>query len=197
MDELDLGSAAQRREEPPESIVCRLSREEPVDKLGRLGDVNPGRRLPEEPLAFHLERPQRLLQRRFERPVDGHDLAGRLHLRAKGAIRRGELVEGPARDLHDDVIERGLERGGRLLRHRVRDLVKALTDRDLCGDARDGISRCLGGERGASRDARVHLDDEVRHLRFGVAGRRAVGVERELHVAAALDPEGADDPEGG
>ena len=197
MDELDLRATPQRGEEAPQPIVRRLSREELVDEPDRLGHVHPGRRFPEQTLSLHFERTQGFLQRRLERPVDGHDLAGRLHLRAERAIRRGELVEGPPRDLHDDVVERGLEGSGRLLRDRVRYLVKPLADRDLGGDARDRVARRFGRERRASRDARVHLDHEVRHLCLGITGGAAIGVQGELDVAAALDPERADDAQRG
>ena len=196
MDELDLGSAPQGGEQPPEPIVGRLTREELVNELGWLGDVDPGWRLPEQTLPFHLERAKGLLQGRLERAVDRHDLAGGLHLRAERAVGCRELIERPSRDLHDDVIERGLECGGRLLRHCVRDLVKALADRDLGRNTCDRIAGRLRRERRAPRDARVHLDDEIWNLRLGVSGGRAIRVERELHVAPALDPQSADDPQG-
>ena len=56
-----------------------------------------------------LERAQRLLQRLGERAADRHHLADRLHLRAEHRRRAGQLLERPARDLGDDVVDRRLE----------------------------------------------------------------------------------------
>ena len=58
-----------------------------------------------------LQRPHGLHQRGLEGAVDGHDLAGGLHLRADGAVGLVELVERPARDLDDDVVDGRLEAG--------------------------------------------------------------------------------------
>src|SRR5204862_3434043 len=98
--EIDGRAAPECGEEPPESIVRGLTREEPIHEVGGLGHVHPRRRLPEKALALDLERAERLLQGRLERAVDGHDLTGRLHLRAERAVRGRELVEGPPWDLH-------------------------------------------------------------------------------------------------
>ena len=43
--------------------------------------------------------------------ADGHDFADRLHLRRQARIGGRELLEGEARDLGDDVVDRRLERG--------------------------------------------------------------------------------------
>ena len=83
------------------------------------------------------------MQGALEGAVDRHHLAGRLHLRAERAVAEGELVERPARNLDDDVVERGFERGRRLLRDGVRDLVERLADGDLRGDPRDRVSGAL------------------------------------------------------
>ena len=146
----------------------------------------PGRVLGQEAGARLLEAAQRLVERGAERAVDGHDLAGRLHLRAEPPLGAGELVEGEARQLDDDVVERGLERRDRRLRDRVGDLVEAAADGDLGRHARDRIARRLRRERRRAADARVDLDD-------GVVG--GVGRQRELDVAAALDAERPDDVE--
>ena len=98
-----------------------------------------------------------------------------------------ELVEREARQLDDDVVERGLEGGDGRAGHDVRDLGQAPPDRDLGRDPGDRVARRLRGERGRPRHARVDLDD-------GVLGR--VGRQRELDVAAALDAERPDDRQG-
>src|SRR5205814_3345394 len=74
VDELDLRSAAQRREEAPQPVVRRLGREELIDESRWVGHFHPRRRLPEQPLTLDLEGTQSLQQGCFERSVDGHDL---------------------------------------------------------------------------------------------------------------------------
>ncbi len=147
----------------------------------------PARILRQRPDAGLLEPAERLVERRAERPVDGHHLAGRLHLAAEGPVRAGELVEREARQLDDHVIERRLEGGDGRAGHHVRDLGQPSPDRDLRRDPGDRVARGLRGERRRARDTRVDLD-------HGVVGR--VGRQRELDVAAALDAERPDDREG-
>ena len=106
--------------------------------------------------------------------ADGHALTGRLHLRAELIGYGGEFIKGEAGELCDNVVKRGLE--GRLC-SRDLDLVEGHTYRDLCGNACDGIARCLGGERRASRNSGVYLYEVI---------LRGIGVERELNVTAAL-----------
>ena len=150
-------------------------------------DGRPGGVLGERPDAGLLEPAQRLVQRRPERPVDGHHLAGRLHLAAERPVRARELVEREARQLHDHVVQGRLERGHGRAGHDVRDLGEAAADRDLGRDPGDRVAGRLRGQGGRARDARVDLDD-------GVLGR--VGREGELDVAATLDAERPDDREG-
>ena len=136
---------------------------------------------------------------RLERAVDRHHLAGRLHLRAERAITGGELVEGPAGDLDDAVVEGWFKGGGRALRDAVRDLVEALAGGNLRGDPGDRVARCLRRERGGTRNTRIDLDHVVGELlgRLGVVPGDDVWPrrERELHVAAALDAQRPDDLE--
>jgi hypothetical protein len=64
-------------------------------------------------------------------------------------------------------------------------LVEAVAHGQLRGDLGDGVARGLRRQRGAARDARVHLDDDQAPVRR---------VERELDVAAArLHADLADD----
>jgi hypothetical protein len=156
--------------------------------------VAPGRQLalggigvePEAPL---LQRAQRLLQRLRERAPDRHRLADRLHLRAEDPGRAGQLLERPARDLGDDVVDDRLEAGRRGARDVVGDLVERVPDGQAGGDLGDREAGGLRGERGGPRHPRVHLDDDL------AAGD---GIEGELDVAATgLDADAADDGEGG
>ena len=133
-----------------------------------------------------LERAGRLEDGALEVAVDAHDLARRLHLRAERAVRVDELVERPARELDDAVVEGRLEAGLRLLGDGVRDLIERVADGDLRRDLGDRVARRLRSERRGAADARVDLDDVV---------AVAVRVECVLRVAAAFDAELADDAE--
>ena len=88
-----------------------------------------------------LERTHRLLERLGEGPPDRHDLADRLHLGAEGRLGTGELLEGPARHLGHDVVDRRLEARRGLLRDVVGDLVQGVPDGQLGGDLGDREAR--------------------------------------------------------
>ena len=60
-----------------------------------------------------LHRAQRLLQRFLEGAADRHRLAHALHRGGEQRLGAGELLEGEARHLGDDVVDRRLERGRR------------------------------------------------------------------------------------
>src|SRR6266704_2337168 len=123
--------------------------------------VAPVALFPQEGTPPDFQRADRFLQRRLERSVDGHGLAGGLHLGVDGPVGGGELVEGPARKLHNQVIEGWLERGRRLSRNRVGDLVEALPYGDFGGYPRDWIPGRFGRQRGRAADAWVDLDHRV------------------------------------
>ncbi len=156
--------------------------------LPNLHLVPAGHALGAEAEGADLKGAQPLEQRGFESPLDGHDLAGGLHLRADGAVGGLELVEGPAWDLHHTVVQGRLETGERLLRHRVGNFIEAQADRDLRGDAGDWVAGGFRGQGGGAADSWIDFDHDV---------IVALRVEAELHVAAAFDAERADDLEGG
>ncbi len=148
----------------------------------------PGVVLGQRPDARLLEPAKRLVERRAEGPVDGHHLAGRLHLAAERPVGARELVEREARQLDHHVVERRLEGGDCRAGHHVRDLGQPAADGDLGRDPGDRVARRLRRQRRRARDPRVDLDD-------GVLGR--VGRQGELDVAAALHAERPDDRQGG
>ena len=176
-DRLDARSGAQGGEDGEDPVGPRDAQRVGL-RRGHRDGVHPAG-------APGLERAQRFSERLGERPPEGHDFADRLHLHAERRIGARELLEREARDFRDDVVERRLERGGRLLRDVVRNLVEAVADGEEGRDLRDREARCLRGERRRPRDARVHLDhDPAARLR----------VDRELDVRAARrDADGADD----
>src|SRR5438128_6656392 len=161
------------------------NREDPLgSRLPQLFEdlvISRGTRVEADPV--NLEGPHGLQERLFERPADRHDLSGALHRRADAPVDRRELVERPARNLRDDIIEGGLEGSQCLAGDRVRDLVEAETDCNLGGDASDGIAGRLRRERGRTGDAWADFDDQI------LPGPR---MHRALDLGPALDSERAD-----
>ena len=97
----------------------------------------------------------------LEGASDCHRLAHGLHLRAEARVRSVELLEGEARHLDDDIVERRLEACGRNFGDVVLQLVESIAHGEKGGDLRDREPRRLRGERGGARDARIHLDDDA------------------------------------
>ena len=147
----------------------------------------PRRVLPGPATAARLQRAHRLEQGRAELAVDGHRLAGGLHLHAQRPIRLGKLVERPARQLDHDIVDRRFEGGRADSRGGVRQLVQPLPRAHQCGQPRDGVTGGLGGQRAGAADPWVDLDDAV----VGAVGRHG-----QLDVAAALQAQGAHDLQG-
>ena len=137
-----------------------------------------------EAVPAHFQRAHGLEQRVFEVRADGHDFAGRLHLRADVLVGVNELIKRPAREFQHDVVDRRLGAGVGLPGHAVDDFIERVAQRDAGRHLGNRVARRLGGQRGGARHARVDLDDVILH---------AVRAERILHVAAALDAQRADD----
>ena len=136
-----------------------------------------------------LEGPHGLLQGFGEGAADRHRLPHRLHAGTEDGWLAGELLEGPPRDLGDDVVDRRLETRRRLAGDVVGYLVEGVTDGETGGDLGDREAGGLAGERGGARDPRIHLDHD--HL-------TVFGIDRELDVrAAGVDPDATDAEEGG
>ena len=89
-----------------------------------------------------------------------HDLAHGFHARGERGVGTLELLEGKARHLNDAVVDRGLKAGGRGLGDVVDDLVERIAHSQARGGLSDGETRGLGGQRGRTAHARVHLDDD-------------------------------------
>ena len=128
-------------------------------------------------VAADLQRPDGFLQGLLVVLPDAHDFADGAHLRAQLVFGAAELLEGPARELHDHVIARG-----RVLVQRavapVGNLVQRQARGQLRGNQRDGEAGGLGGQRRGARRPRVDLDHHH------AAGLRIV---RELDVGSADD----------
>ena len=142
----------------------------------------------DEAEAFDLQAAQGLLQALFEGAADGHGLADGFHLRGERFVGSGELLEGETRDLGDDVVDGGLERGGRVARDVVFQLIERVADGELGGDLRNREAGGLRRERGAAADAWIHLDDD-HAARVGMHGELDVRSAR-LHADLADAGEG-------
>ena len=127
-------------------------------------------------LVAVLQRAHGLAEGLLKGAADRHDLAHGLHARGERGVGALELLEGKARHLDHAVVDRGLKAGGRGLGDVVDDLVERVANGKARGGLGDGEARGLGGKRGRTAHARVHLDDDQ------AAG---VGVHGKLHVGAA------------
>ena len=123
-----------------------------------------------------LQRTHGLAEGLLKGAADRHNLAHGLHARGERGVGTLELLEGKARHLDHTVVDCGLKAGGRCLGDVVDDLVERVAHSQARGGLGDGETRGLGGQRGRTAHARVHLDDDQ------AAG---VGVHGKLHVGAA------------
>ena len=98
-----------------------------------------------------------LLDRLLERAPDTHHLAHRLHAAAEQPADTVELLQIPARDLDDDIVQARLEACARDLRDRVPDLVERNAEAELRSDERERVAGSLGCESGRPRQTSVHL----------------------------------------
>src|SRR5947209_4353428 len=131
-----------------------------------------------------IDAPQRLRHRLLETPSDRHDLSGTAHAGTDAAVQPSELVERPARYLHHDIVEGRLEErasAGNI----VPDAGQTVSERDPRRHLRNWVAGGLGGQGGATRQARVDLDHVV------VA---AGAFEGKLDVARPFDSERTYDP---
>ena len=164
------------RRRAPRSSRCRRSSLPHGERVQRAGAaaIGPaatrGRRL--------LDPAPRLAERLLERAADRHDLAHGLHRRAEHRRGLRELLEREPRDLHDHVVERRLERGGRLAGDVVRDLVEPVADREQRRDLRDREAGGLRGQRRAPRDTRGFISIRTWRPVRGVDGELDVGPAR-------------------
>ncbi len=176
MDRVDARPAAEALEHDVPAIGAR-----PLEALEQALELA----VTEQCARVELAAAHRLGERLLEGAADRHHLADALHVRREDRVGATELLEGEARALDDDVVDRRLEARRRAHRDVVRDLLERVADRQARGDLRDREPGRLRGQRRGARDARVHLDDE------DLLGLR---VDRELDVGAAgLHADRADD----
>ncbi|CAI8240066.1 MAG: Uncharacterised protein [SAR116 cluster bacterium] len=91
--------------------------------------------------GFH--RPQRFLQAFLKGPADGHGLTHRLHRGGQFCIRPGKFLEGEARDLGDDIIDRRLKACRGHAGDIIGQFVQRIADSQLGRDLGNGKPGCL------------------------------------------------------
>ena len=123
----------------------------------------------------NLQGAHRLKQTLLHGATYAHHLAGSLHLGVQRIVGVGEFVKGEPGDLGDHIVQGRFKGSGGVGN---RNLVQMHTHGNLGADPGNGIAAGLARQRRRAGDAGVDLDEEV---------LRGLGVERELHVAAALD----------
>ncbi len=104
-----------------------------------------------EAVQSRLEAAQRLLQRLLEGAADRHHFTDGFHLGRQPIVGGGKLLEREARDLRDDVVDRGLKRGWRrAARDVVPQLIEGVADGELCGHLGNRKPGGFGGQRGGT-----------------------------------------------
>ena len=100
-----------------------------------------------------------------------------------------EFLECPPRNFDDDVINRRFKTGGCFGGNVVWNFVKCITDSEFRGDFGDREPGGFRGERGAARDARVHLN-------YHLFSRARIHSELDIR-AARVHPDFSDNFNGG
>ena len=98
------------------------------------------------------------MERFLKGAADSHGFTDRLHCRSQSGVGAWEFFEGEARNLSDDIVDRRLKAGRRLLGDVVLKFVQAVTDCEFRCDLSDREACCFRCEGGGARDAWVHLD---------------------------------------
>ena len=117
-------------------------------------------RLGPEAIGLVFQRTHDLVQARDVIAADTHGLAHRLHGGGQGVIGARELLKGKAWSLDNDVVQGGLEGSFGLAGDVVLYLIQGVADGELGSQLRNRETGGLGGQRGGTRHARVHLDDD-------------------------------------
>ena len=121
----------------------------------------------------------------LEVATNRHHFACRFHTGTKGSVRGSELVEWPARDLDNCIIESWLKgSSGPLTSDGVGQFIQSISDCNQCRHSRNWITGGLGCKSRRTRYAGVDLNDTI---------FTSVLVDRKLNIATALDVETANE----
>ena len=111
----------------------------------------------------------------FKGPADAHHFAGGLHLCRKRIVGIRKFIKRKTRELGHHVIQCRLE-GSRGIGDL--DLIQCHAHSDLCGNAGDRVAAGFRCQCRRPRYTRIYFDQIV---------LERVRIQRELHIAAALD----------
>ena len=106
-----------------------------------------------------LQGTKRLLESLLKGSAHSHSLADRLHTGGQNAASALELDKGKARNLDHAVVDRRLKGSRSCLGDVVGNLVKRVANRKQSSHLCNWETSCLGGKRGRTTDARVHLNN--------------------------------------
>ena len=104
-----------------------------------------------------------------------HGLAGSLHLGTQTVVGIGEFIKGEPGHFGYHIVQGRFKSGAGIGQT---DLIQGHAHTDLGGNPGDWVAGGLGSQSGTARDPGVDLDQIV---------LEGLGIQRELHVAAALD----------
>ena len=104
-----------------------------------------------------VDRSNGLLYRFLECPSNTHHLTNALHAAAQELADAVELLEIPARNLDNDVVQAGLEACTGDFRDTVLDFVERNTETKLSGDESERVTGSLRGEGRRTRQTSVNL----------------------------------------
>ena len=104
-----------------------------------------------------VDSPNGFLNRLLKRAANTHNLTNTLHATAQQPADPAELLEIPARNLDNDVIQARLEACASNLRDAVLDFVERNTETKLSGDESERVTGSLRGEGRRTRQTSVNL----------------------------------------
>ena len=123
----------------------------------------------------NFQRTDALQQALLEVPAHAHGLTGGFHLGAKSVVGIGEFVEGEPGHFGDNIVKGRLKGGAGVCQ---RDFVQRHAHADFGGDPGNRVAAGFGRQGGAAGDSGIDFNQII---------LEGVGVQRELHIAAALD----------
>ena len=175
-------ASAQGLGNPPDPHVVHLFQLFPQLTVSKSGKV-----IGQEAVHMLFQGTDCLHQSAFKVGADTHDLAGGLHLGSQGTLGAYEFIEREPWHLDHAVIQHWLKACICLFCDRVLNLIQGITQGNLGSNLGNGVSGCLAGQCRGTAYPGVYLDDAV---------LKAVRVQGILHIAAAGNPQFADDIQG-
>ena len=125
-----------------------------------------------------------LHQGSLEVVADAHDLAGGFHLGRQGPFCADKFVERQAGDLYHAVIQHGLKTGIRLPSDGVGNFIQCVAQGNLGRHLGDGVTGGFGSQGRGTAHPGIYLNHTI---------LKTLRMEGILHVAAAGNPQLADD----